>query len=276
MTYKSLLKQLQELGVLAPDFEAAEFVRFFDGKDRTWCFLNPDEKLSEKIDGALKLRESGMPLQYILGEAWFYGNRFCVSPECLIPQPDTEHLVSHALRYVKDSSHLLDLCTGSGCVAISILKENANITACATDISKKALDIATENSRIHNCLDRINLLNIDIFDIKTCALVQKADIIVSNPPYINSAVIPTLSAEVQKEPIIALDGGADGMDFYRHIILNLSKHMKPDAVMLLEIGYDQSDRIIEICHTADVCCRFYKDFGGNTRVAEIYHNHNSN
>lgn len=272
MTYLSLIKAFTELGSFAPSHEAAELIFALTGKSREWCILNKDDELPDSIDAAMQKRTAGIPLQYITGEAWFYGNRFKVSPDCLIPQPDTEHLVMLAMKYAKNSSGILDLCTGSGCIAISMLKENVTVKAWAIDISDAALDIARENAKLHDVTDRVQFLHADVLNTDIGKLCAEADIIVSNPPYINTDVIPTLSAEVQHEPTIALDGGADGMVFYRHFLNVLAKHMRPDAVMLLEIGYDQASRIAELCEKHDLFCRFHKDFGGNTRVAEIRHN----
>ncbi len=271
MTYLSLIKAFTELYSAAPSHEAAELICALTGKSREWCILNKEQELPESIDDAMQKRAAGLPLQYITGEAWFYGNRFKVSPDCLIPQPDTEHLVMLALKYAKNSSSILDLCTGSGCIAISMLKENTTTKAWAADISSAALDIAKKNAELHGVTDRIQFLHTDVLNTDLQSLCAEADIIVSNPPYINTDVIPTLSAEVQHEPTIALDGGADGMIFYRHFLGELAKYMRSDAVMLLEIGYDQASRIAELCQEHDLTCQFHKDFGGNTRVAEIRH-----
>lgn len=269
MTYLTLTQELEKLGASSPSLEAAELIRFYYGKSREWCLMNPREALPDAVTDALSKRALGVPLQYILGEAWFYGYRFKVTPDCLIPQPDTEHTVALALSYAGESSELLDLCTGSGCIPIAVLNENSTVSATAVDISAPALNIARENAAAHKVSDRISFIEADVLNDSIDALIRDADIITSNPPYINTDVIPTLSVEVRHEPVIALDGGADGMIFYRHFILNLAKYMKNSAVMLLEIGYDQSERITELCRSAELSCKLHRDFGGNIRVAEI-------
>lgn len=269
MTYLNLVKRLTDIGSDAPSHEAAEIVRVTLDKSREWCLANRDADLPQSVDAALIKRESGIPLQYILGEAWFYGNRFTVSPDCLIPQPDTEHCVSIALSSLNTDGHLLDLCTGSGCIAISILKESTTAHGVAVDISAAALEIAKQNSVDNATADRLTFIQADVLSDDIIPLIRDADVIVSNPPYINTDVIDTLSIEVQHEPRIALDGGADGMIFYRHFIEKLAKHMKPSAVMILELGYDQSERITELCHSSNLTCLLHRDFGGNIRVAEI-------
>ncbi len=269
MTYQALIKRLRDCGAALPDHEAAELVLAIDGKDRQWCLLNPGVPLSSEIGSALKKRESGIPLQYILGEAWFFGNRFIVSPDCLIPQPDTEHLVDKALGCLQKGGRILDLCTGSGCIAISILKETSDSTAAAVDISAPALELAKSNAHLNGVFERIDFIETDVLTDDLSELVSAADVIVSNPPYINTDVIPTLSAEVRHEPRIALDGGEDGMTFYRRFIKVIPQYMKSSAKMFLEIGYDQGEKITELCREAGIPCRLHKDFGGNVRVAEI-------
>ena len=271
MTYLSLTKQLADLGSDSPQNEAQELIMALTGKKREWCMLNKEIELPESINEALDKRRIGIPLQYIIGEAWFYGNRFIVTPDCLIPQPDTEHLVELALSNANRNIAILDLCTGSGCIAISILKENTSAKAVAVDISQPALDIAQKNAFLNGVSDRIKFVKSDVLRDDLHEFIRTADIIVSNPPYINTAIIPTLSAEVQHEPHIALDGGADGMIFYRRFLDELVTHMRHDAIMLIEIGYDQSERIAEICQNLNLGCRFHKDFGGNIRVAQITH-----
>ncbi len=271
MTYLSLTKQLADLGSDSPKNEAAELIITLAGKTRAWCMLHKDEELPKIIDEAFDKRKRGIPLQYITGEAWFYGNRFTVTPDCLIPQPDTEHLVELALSNACKTPTILDLCSGSGCIAISILKENVTAKAVAVDISQPALDIAQKNALLNGVSNRVRFIKADVLHNDLQELIGTADIIVSNPPYINTDVIPTLSAEVQNEPHIALDGGADGMIFYRHFLGELAPHMRRDALMLLEIGYDQSERIAEICQAHNLNYRFHKDFGGNIRIAEITH-----
>ncbi len=271
MTYLSLTKQLADLGSDSPQNEAAELIMALTGRKREWCMLHKGEELPQILDEALEKRKMGIPLQYITCEAWFYGNRFIVTPDCLIPQPDTEHLVALALDNAFQNPIVLDLCTGSGCIAISILKENVTTKAFAVDISQPALDIAQKNAALNGVSNRISFVKADVLHDDLNELICTADIIVSNPPYINTAVIPTLSAEVRHEPHIALDGGEDGMIFYRHFLDVLVTHMHQDAIMLLEIGHDQSERIAEICQNRNLCCRFHKDFGGNIRVAQITH-----
>ena len=270
MTCFQLTRALSAIGSDAPQHEAAELIRVFAGKSREWCLLNRDTELPDSVADALIKRQRGIPLQYIIGEAWFYGYRFHVTPDCLIPQPDTELTVSRALELLPPDGTLLDLCTGSGCIAISVLNEHPSARAIAIDISKPALTVSFQNRELHKLHDRLRLIECDVLESPQLpGLIAGADVITSNPPYINSDVIPTLPREVQHEPLLALDGGSDGMIFYRKFISDLARSMKPSAVMLLEIGYDQSERVAALCESAQLSCHFHRDFGGNLRVAEI-------
>lgn len=272
MNYSDLIKQLTTLGASSPSYEATELARVVCGVSREWCILNKDADLpfSFKLADALSRRRSGVPLQYILGEAWFYGNRFIVSDSCLIPQPDTEHLVDLSLKHLKPGSVFADLCTGSGCIAISLLIERNDITAVAADISAPALAVAEQNAALHKVSERISFVRCDVMTGDVLPLITEADVIVSNPPYINTDVIPTLSKEVLHEPALALDGGDDGLVFYRRLINQLSPHIRPDSVMLLEIGYDQQEQIADLCRKVGLFYNFHRDFGGNVRVCEIH------
>lgn len=266
MTYLELKQRLTFIGSDDPGGEACAL----SGQSRSWCLCNPREELPADTEARLLRREAGAPLQYIIGEAWFYGYRFRVSPACLIPQPDTEIAVDLAMRRASDGMRILDLCTGSGCIAISILKGNSSLTADALDISADALEIAACNAADLGVSERIAFHHADVFRNPIVKqLTANADMIISNPPYINTDVIPTLSAEVQMEPHIALDGGADGMDFYRHFLTHLAPCMKPHARMILEIGYDQGARIEALAQASGLTCTLHRDFGGNIRVAEI-------
>ncbi len=272
MNFTKLVSLLSEFGASAPSIEAFELCRHVYGVSKEWCISNRFTEFSPSnlLDSMIEYRRSGIPLQYILGEAWFYGNRFIVSEACLIPQPDTEHLVELALKHLSPDSKFVDLCTGSGCVAISILLTRDDTSAVGVDISIPALKIAEQNSKLHGVSDRIRLIHADVMNDEIFSYVSDADVIVSNPPYINTDSIQNLSSEVQCEPRIALDGGTDGLDFYRRFICQLAHRMKPEAVMFLEIGFDQHERIRALCQNQGLKCSFHTDFGGNVRVCEIH------
>ena len=228
--------------------------------------------LAEKFDGealdlAVKRVESGEPLAYVLGEWYFYGLTFSLNSECLIPRPDTEHIVEKAIETLPKNGVFVDLCTGSGGIAISVLKNRPDLTAYALDISEKAIEAATENAVSNGVSDRITLICADVFKFDATSLPTLCAVI-SNPPYIRSDVVPTL--EVSKtEPTAALDGGADGMDFYRSIISSYKDQITPDGSFIFEIGYDQKADITSLANSHGMLCRVYKDYGGNDRVAVV-------
>ena len=200
-----------------------------------------------------------MPIQYITEKANFMGLEFKVNKNVLIPQPDTETLVEETLKIIKNYKNvkLLDLCTGSGCIAISIAKYANNANVFASDISKKALEIAKENS-IKNKTENIQFINSNMFK----NINEQFDIIVSNPPYIKKKVIKSLDKQVKKEPRIALNGGRDGLEFYKNIRQNIDTYLKPEGYLILEIGFDQKEDVQKIFENS----KCVKDLNNNDRV----------
>ena len=183
----------------------------------------------------------------------------------LAPRQDTEILVEQAIKYINDQQQVqkvLDLCTGSGAIAITIAK-NTNSKVTATDISKRALAVATKNAK--NLDAKVTFLQSDAFkDLKPSS---KFDIIISNPPYIPTKVIETLDEEVKNhDPLIALDGGEDGLDFYKIIADNAPKHLSKGGVLMLEIGYDQKQSVPKLLQTKFKDIQVLNDYGGNPRV----------
>lgn len=231
------------------------------------------EKIKDIIDGK--------PLQYITNKQEFMGNIFYVNENVLIPQSDTEILVEEVLEYINDLSkmkkikddennnklEILDLCTGSGAIAVSIAKyQKEKVIVYASDISKRAIEIAKENAKRNEA--EVNYILSDMFENISN---KKFDIIVSNPPYIQRNVIKTLSKEVQSEPHLALDGGEDGLDFYRVISKKANQYLKKDGAIFLEIGYDQKDDVIGLFNRKKeyIKIKSKKDLAGNDRVIII-------
>lgn len=234
--------------------------------DRSFYYLHmeddlPEEQLSE-YEIALKKRAEHVPLQYIVGETEFMGLKFKVNSSVLIPRQDTETLVEEALKVVKPGMKVLDMCTGSGCVIISILHNAQGLLGYATDISKQALNVAKENAR----LNEVSVLfeRSDLFDNVTGTY----DMIVSNPPYIATEEITKLMPEVREfEPPEALDGKEDGLHFYREIIRNCGKYLNPGGQVLFEIGYDQGYAVSGMMRAAGFSdVRVIKDLAHNDRV----------
>lgn len=225
-----------------------------------------EEKTSEILKKCKEIK-NGKPLQYVTNIQNFFGLKFYVDENVLIPQPDTEILVEEAIERIKKIIDLkgikkvkvLDLCTGSGAIAISIKNElKEKVEVYASDISKKALNVAKKNAELILKDEKISFIESDMFN----SIEEKFDVIVSNPPYIKTEVIKTLDKEVQEEPMIALDGGYDGLKFYKEIRNEIENHLEDDGILLMEIGYDQKEELLNLFKNA-ICI---KDFADNDRV----------
>ena len=216
----------------------------------------------DKINAYVKERISGRPLWYIVGNTEFYGFTLDVDERVLIPRPETEELVEHALKDINENSEVLDLCTGSGAIAIAVKKlTNAKVTA--VDISDKAIELAKSNARKNNA--KIEFVLSDMFD---GIGERKFDVIISNPPYIRSDDIQMLDKEVKSfEPVLALDGGNDGLDYYRKIFQNASKYLKNCGVLYLECGINQAQGIADMFNGYET--EIIKDINGIDRIIKI-------
>lgn len=222
-----------------------------------------EKEYVQKIQKLIK----GVPLQHITNIQEFMKMNFYVNKDVLIPRPDTEILVEEVIKIGKEKRNpvILDLCTGSGAIAVAIAKYLADAKIYASDISKKALKIAQINAKNNDVANKIEFINSDLFqEMKE----MKFDIIVSNPPYIRTSEIKMLDEEVQNEPILALDGGKDGLDFYRKIVEEAYSHLKYESYLCLEIGYDQKEEVTEIIKNAKVYSKTYckKDLYANDRI----------
>lgn len=200
-----------------------------------------DEKLVERFNDNINKLIKGVPVQYLVNKQSFYGMDFFVDNRVLIPQPDTECLVEEGLEFLKgkENAKVIDLCTGSGAIAISIAK-NSDATIYASDISKDALDVAKLNATTLGA--DITFIESDLFK----NINEKFDLIISNPPYIKTDVIESLSNEVKNEPILALDGKEDGLYFYKEIIKNAKGFLNPNGKLLFEIGFDQKESVTKL------------------------------
>lgn len=225
---------------------------------------NQDKEIETKFINCINELIEGKPLQYITHHQEFMNLDFYVDENVLIPQPDTEVLVLQTINIIKQYENrnikVLDLCTGSGAIAISTAKafENQAVQVYASDISDKALEVAKKNSKKNDV--HINFINSNMFE----NIDEKFDIIVSNPPYIETETIKKLSKDVQKEPHIALDGGFDGLEFYKIIASEYEKYLNDNGTLLLEIGYNQKQSVTELFINRNVEC--IKDLAQNNRV----------
>lgn len=206
------------------------------------------------------------PIEYILGYTYFYGNKIKVNSNVLIPRDETEELVERALKYIKTGDKVLDLCTGSGAIAISLKKEFNDIDVTASDISSSALNVAKENARENDC--DINFVEGNLLE-PFINKNEKFDVIVCNPPYISRTF--EINNIVKHEPEIALFAENDGLENYQIIIKNLSKVLNKNGVILFEIGYDQNEKIVNFCKENIIDCEVnsYKDISGHDRIVVV-------
>lgn len=240
--------------------------------ERVKLYMDLERPLSKEELAAyralIQRRLAGEPTQYLIGAKEFYGRRFAVDPRVLIPRSETELLVEAALRAVpKDApARVLDLCTGSGCIAVSIAADRPQASVWATDISHAALEVAKANAARHQVDGRVSFFQGDLFS----AFPEDAtfDVIVSNPPYIKRGDLAALQKEVQREPVTALDGGEDGLHLLRQIIAAALPRLKAGGLLALEIGDDQGAEVKTLLLQAGYHnVRIEKDMAQNDRLA---------
>ena len=212
---------------------------------------------------------TGRPLWYVYGDTEFYGYTFKVDERVLIPRPETEILVRQAVASLKDGDSMLDLCTGSGAIAVAVACEAAkdkNVTVVASDISEEALEVARENARLNKA--NVSFVRADLFQ----GVRGRYNLITVNPPYIRSAEIAALSRDVRDfEPHLALDGGVDGLDFYRRIAEKINRYIVRGGMCILECGEGQAQEIIRIFRTVARCdfAMVVRDLAGVERIVKI-------
>lgn len=271
MTIESILKTHED---------ALEIVMSVLNADRTYIMLNKTRELSVseefEINEIIKKRTDGAPLAYLTNKRGFWRNVFYVDENVLIPQPDTEVLVEKAYETLVNSCKpeldILDLCAGSGCIGISLANElvqhGKKINLWLSDISEKAFVVFSKNAdEILSKKVSVHKVTGDLFSaLEGC----RFDCIVTNPPYIESEIIPTLPYEVQSEPHLALDGGPDGLVLIRKIAENCVDYIKEDGFVFCEIGYNQGQQVCEIFRRICKDVELFKDLGNNDRVVKAY------
>lgn len=234
-----------------------------------WSLNDAQEK---RLSEALSLRSQGFPLQYILGEVEFFGLVFKVDQRVLIPRSETEILVETVLKSAAGRIKILDIGTGSGCIAVSLAKHCSEVQIDALDMSSEALSLAKENAINNSVEERIDFLQSDLFSVFKKNNVNNRlgnyDIIISNPPYLRSQDINGLQKELHCEPQMALDGGEDGLDFYRRIIAEAGNFLKKEGLLFFEIGFGQREDIEKIVSAQNsfIIDKIIKDYSGIERV----------
>ena len=267
---KGMIK-LKTNGIQEPNLKSRLLMQYILNRPREYLLVHDDKQLTLRQEvnyfKAIKKLLNGVPLQHITHRQEFMKLMFYVDENVLIPRPDTEILVEEVIKIAKkiNAKKILDLCTGSGAIAISLAKYIKGSQITATDISRKALSIAKLNAANNNVEDKITFVSSNLFQNIP---EEKYDIIVSNPPYIKRKVIEKLDKEVKKEPIIALDGGNDGLEFYKKIVDNAYEYLKYKGYLCLEIGYDQKDEVTKLIENEGKYIDTYskKDLYDNDRI----------
>ena len=263
--------ELKNSNIESPKLKARLLMQFTLNKPRQYVIVNDMEELNKNeekkfFDAILKLRK-GNPLEHITNQKEFMKLNFFVDENVLIPRQDTEILVEETIKIAQKikAKKILDLCTGSGAIAVSLAKYLPQSEITAIDISNEALKIAKKNAINNQVEKQITFISSDMF---TNLNDEKFDIIVSNPPYIRKNVIDTLDEEVKKEPYIALDGGEDGLYFYKKIIKESYQYLKYGGYLCLEIGFDQKIDVIELIENEEKYGNTYskKDLYDNDRI----------
>lgn len=270
MEYKKLyewgLAKLQNAGIDEAALDARLLLEYVCDTDRNTLLVHGERPVSEeeqsRYEEYIEKRERHVPLQYITGEQEFMGLSFQVNENVLIPRQDTEILTEEALRELSDGMDVLDMCTGSGCILLSLLKYTNDCHGVGVDISEKALEVAEENNRRLG-KDAV-FLQSNLFE----KVEGKFDVIVSNPPYIRSDVIPTLMEEVKTyEPMSALDGREDGLYFYREIVKQAGGYLNRGGKLFFEIGCEQAEDVSKLLTDAGYKeVQVVKDLAGLDRV----------
>lgn len=263
------IEKLKTSQIKEPISIARRIMCFVLKKDKIYLVTNGNEEVeqstkTEFLEAISKIQKH-IPIQYITKKQEFMKMDFYVDENVLIPQPDTEIVVEEAINIINRNklSKVLDMCTGSGILAISIAKYTDASKITAVDISEKALEVAEKNAISNDVNTKIKFIKSDMFK----NISEKFDLIISNPPYIRTDVIKTLSEEVKNEPILALDGGIKGLDFYNIIAENAKKYLNENGYLVLEIGYDQKTEVVNLLEAQEYSeIRVIKDMGGNDRV----------
>jgi len=270
MNYNEICMALAEAEIENNRGEAAMLICHFCGINKAELLSRRDEDFdNDELCAAVVKRCSRYPLQYILGYWDFCKETYRVTENTLIPRQDTERLVELAVRLMPSDARFIDLCTGSGCVAISTLAARRDCTAVAVDLYEKTLEIAGENAETNNVGERLGLIRADVLSPEFMDKLGTFDCIISNPPYIETKKLGLLDEELSFEPCAALDGGDDGLDFYRVIIGQYGKYLNDGGFFLFEIGCDQAKAVAKIASENGWGCEVFKDYGSNDRVAYL-------
>jgi release factor glutamine methyltransferase len=263
--------ELSENDVPDARLDAFQLVAFVTHRDRTSLIAHPEVALSDEQESELASltarRAAREPLQYILGRQEFHRLTFDISPDVLIPRPETEILVERAIKFLssRSSPRFCEIGVGSGCISISVLREIKTASAAACDISERALDVARRNAELHNVADRLDLIISDVFGSMPD---ERFDAVLSNPPYVPEVDFFSLQPEVRDhEPTIALTSGADGLKVIERLIAEAPSFLRTGGLLLFEMGFNQSGSVANLIdHTVWTGVEFLPDLQGIPRI----------
>ena len=265
MKLSELRRRLSDAGIEDANVEARLLFSHATGQPAHRLIGGDPACDAPALEELLAKRLGRVPLAYLLCEVAFCRETYRVTPDVLIPRPDTEILVEEAIKRIPAGARFADLCCGSGCIGISVLANRPDLSCVSLDLSLAAVALTRENAERNGVADRLSVFSADLFALP--ADFSGYGALLCNPPYIASGVIPTLSPEVLHEPHAALDGGPDGLAFYREIARRLPTLLAPDGIALLEIGYDQADAVTKIFSACGAPPEIHADYGGNPRLA---------
>jgi release factor glutamine methyltransferase len=272
--YRDAIKLLTSAGVDSPVFDARQLVEYCLGYNETRLLLNSGDMLEDAqllyFDECVHRRCNREPLQYILGMWDFYDSTFKVGEGVLIPRPETELLVDCAIDKISKNQYsvVYDLCCGSGCIGISIAKRFPDIQVYCVDLSDKAIEYTTRNKELL-CTENVKIVKADILESVSFLGMPAPDVIISNPPYIRSADVPDLQKEVSFEPPMALDGGEDGLIFYRSLADNWFPYIRRGGCIMMECGDEQARDVLSLFVDKAQKGRIIKDGAGIERIVSV-------
>ena len=268
-TYKQGVKVLEDAKVPEAALDARLLLEFVCDTNRNTLLVHGDREVTDaeaaKYEEVLAVRAKRIPIQQIMGVQEFMGLEFAVNEHVLIPRQDTEILVEEVLKHIHDGMRVLDMCTGSGCILVSLMHYSNDCSGVGADLSTEALRVARSNAeKLLSAEKSVEFIQSDLFE----QITGKFEIIVSNPPYIRPDVIETLMPEVRDhEPMMALDGGADGLDFYREIVSGSKEYLAGGGMLFFEIGYDQGEDVKTLMEQSGfVEVNVVQDYAGLDRV----------
>ena len=270
MTCKDIEARLMAAGIEDAATEAKRLFSHFSGLSLAALLADRSADCTDAaLEAAVLRRESREPLAYILGEAWFYEERYRVSPACLVPRQETELLVAYAIEHLPEGGLFADFCTGSGCIAVSVLAHRPDLRAHAYDISPDALALARENAAANGVADRVEFFCADLLMTGGVCRESRYDMIISNPPYLTAEDMREAQAEIRHEPSLALAGGEDGLTFYRYFVEHYRANLKRNAPFLFEIGAAEGDDLRALGAQNGFAVDILPDYAGLDRVAVL-------